>query len=126
VAPGAPSRDPHYPGHPWVSVPVYYWGNHVQAPIWFSEVVTNQGSPFIQLGRDYFVGTPKPGYTEFAYPHPLQAGSPTGSPPPPPPNATPCSIEDHLKKKKKKKWKWGRAKENSINEMGKDQQNPDQ
>jgi hypothetical protein len=26
---------------------------------------------FIQAGRDYVVGTPKPGYVKYPYPHPL-------------------------------------------------------
>jgi hypothetical protein len=110
VAPGAPDRDPHYPNHPWASVPVYYWGNHVQAPIWFSEVLANQGSPFVQLGRDYFVGTAKPDYTEFAYPHPLQTGSP------PAPSATPSSEQQHPKKKKKKKKKAKKRKRKRVNQ----------
>jgi hypothetical protein len=79
VVPGARSQDPHFPNEPWVSVPVYYWGNHVNAPIWYSKVATNQGSAFIQLGRDYFMSA-RPGYTEFTYPHPLQGGNPTPTP----------------------------------------------
>jgi hypothetical protein len=124
VTPGAPSRDPHYPNDPWGSVPVYYWGNHVQAPIWFGEVVTNQGSPFIQSGRDYFVGTPKPGYTEFAYPHPLQTGSSQ-----PVPSATPrpsSEQQSHKKKKKKKKAKKKKRKRvnhGPLNEMMRDEGN---
>jgi hypothetical protein len=29
---------------------------------------------YVKEGRDYFVNTPKPGYTPFTYPHPLTAG----------------------------------------------------
>ncbi len=27
---------------------------------------------YIQAGRDYYTGIAKPGYTEYAYPHPLR------------------------------------------------------
>ena len=46
---------------------------------------------FIQQGRDYFIGTAKPGYAPYTYPHPLtglassvSAPAPTPSSPPPP------------------------------------------
>jgi hypothetical protein len=32
-------------------------------------------SNYLVQGRDYFLGTPKPGYTKYAYPHPLRAGA---------------------------------------------------
>lgn len=31
-------------------------------------------SDFIRAGRDYHTDTMRPGYTKFAYPHPLRAG----------------------------------------------------
>ena len=80
-----PGQDPHYPSAPWGSVPVYDWGNHINAPLWFSEVgvgLDASAALFIQLSRDYFVGIPKPGYTEFVYPHPLRNGGPTPTPTP--------------------------------------------
>jgi len=43
----------------------------------------NRTSNFVQQGRDYVVGTPKPGYTKYTYPHPLASG--TGIPTPSPP-----------------------------------------
>jgi hypothetical protein len=30
---------------------------------------------YIQLNRDYFLDTSRPGYTAFTYPHPLQGGT---------------------------------------------------
>ena len=78
-----PGQDPHYPSAPWGSVPVYDWGNHINAPLWFSEVgvgLDASAALFMQLNRDYFVGIPKPGYTELVYPHPLRNGGPTPTP----------------------------------------------
>jgi hypothetical protein len=80
-----PGQDPHYPSAPWGSVPVYDWSNHINAPLWFTEVgvgLDSQAALFMQQGRDYFVGIPKPGYTELAYPHPLRNGGPTPTPTP--------------------------------------------
>ena len=34
-------------------------------------------SSFVQSGRDYIVGTAKPGYSKYTYPHPLRSGSQT-------------------------------------------------
>jgi hypothetical protein len=110
-----PRQDPHYPNEPWGSVPVYVWNNHVNAPARFGQVVTGldgNAAPFMQQGRDYFLGTAKPDYSEFAYPHPLQTGSQ-----PPAPSATPNSQEHHPKKKKK----WRKAKANSGNEVAEPQ-----
>jgi hypothetical protein len=36
---------------------------------------------YIVAGRDYFNGTPKPGYVKFTYPHPLHAGAKVPAPP---------------------------------------------
>ena len=32
-------------------------------------------SSYLVQGRDYFLGTPKPAYTKYAYPHPLRTGA---------------------------------------------------
>jgi len=62
--------------------PCYIWNN------------TTDGQPFntfsaetsnIKQGVNYFNNMAMPGYTEYAYPHPLV----TGQPPPPPPTPTP-------------------------------------
>jgi hypothetical protein len=34
VSPGTQGLDPHFPNQPWVSVPVYFWGNTVSAQLW--------------------------------------------------------------------------------------------
>lgn len=65
-------QDPLYPSNKWGSVPVYYWGNTINAPMNVGEI--NSGTAFVQLNRDYFNGTPRPGYTEYTYPHPLNTG----------------------------------------------------
>lgn len=65
-----------YASEPWGSVPVYVWGNRVNAPLTYGLI---NGDSWFQLNRDYFL-SPKPGYTEFTYPHPLRGGTP--SPPP--------------------------------------------
>lgn len=75
-----PNLDPKYPSvaaHPSARVPIYCWGNRLNAPLTFGEIGMS-GSSFAQLNRDYFK-SPRPGYTEFTYPHPLrgQAGEPT-------------------------------------------------
>jgi hypothetical protein len=50
------------------------------------ELVTN----FLKEGRDYFVGTAKPNYTPYEYPHPLHtAYAVGGATPPPTPRPTP-------------------------------------
>ena len=94
VTPEATGQDPHYPNEPWVSVPVYYWNNHVEASIWFRQILVD--SAFMQQERDYFVDIPKPGYAEFTYPHPLTTSGP-------PPATTPNSQHQINKKNKKPK-----------------------
>lgn len=42
-------------------------------------------SQFVQAGRDFVVGTPKPGYVKYTYPHPLASGEPAPPPGPQPP-----------------------------------------
>jgi hypothetical protein len=101
-----PGQDPNFPNEPWGSVPVYVWNNHLNAPVRFGQVATGldaNAASFMKEGRDYFVGTGKPGYSEFAYPHTLQTGSPSSAV-----SGTPNSQERHQKRKKK----WGKAKVN--------------
>jgi len=68
--------------------PVYLWANtggaNYEAPAVLEYGPNECGSSapsvtsFIQLGRDYFTNSPKPGYAPYTYPHPL-----TGSTQPP-------------------------------------------
>jgi hypothetical protein len=78
---GVTGQDPKYPSAPWGSVPIYYWNNHINAPLSFSQF-SGSTAGFMQLNRDYFIGTAKPGYTEYTYPHPLQAGATAALAPP--------------------------------------------
>ncbi|MBX3269918.1 MAG: hypothetical protein KF729_06635 [Sandaracinaceae bacterium] len=66
-----------------VTDPVYLWGNtgggNYDAPAvgdYDPDECGNglRAADFIQAGRDFFTGTPRPGYTKYAYPHPLRAG----------------------------------------------------
>jgi hypothetical protein len=68
--------------------PVYIWGNSKAQPSMGAE--WGWGNPcglawndFVRQGRDYIIGTAKPGYAAYAYPHPLTQGSGSASPPPP-------------------------------------------
>jgi hypothetical protein len=47
--------------------PIYCWSNTLNGTL------TGISSPYpgIQSGRDFYNDTPKPGYAQFAYPHPL-------------------------------------------------------
>ncbi len=47
--------------------PLYFWGNILNG----QPAEAASPYPTIQLGRDFFNDTPKPGYTPFQYPHPL-------------------------------------------------------
>ena len=79
--------------------PLYIWGNTgTGVPENLAKVdytpdqcgrdyVTYTTANWVQLGRDYFTGTPKPGWTRYTYPHPLASGSV----PPPPPNSAPSA-----------------------------------
>ena len=60
--PGRPAKWPHQ-----VTEPCYSW-NNTQAG--GSEELASS-EPSIEEGRDFFNGTPKPGYTPYTYPHPL-------------------------------------------------------
>jgi len=75
---------------------------------------------YIRSGRDYFLGTPKPGYQKYIYPHPLRNGGPTPTPAPMP-SATPSLSQQNKKNEKKhkkaKNRKWKRVKRNSASEM---------
>ena len=58
------------------SYPLYVWGNTKNGAT-VGMACTN-GCNHVQAGRDYINNgtTPKPGYTPFTYPHPLQSGTP--------------------------------------------------
>lgn len=75
---------------------VYEWANDY-------ELVPNEGGQKIsvyhpdalQSGRDYFVDTPKPGYTSYVYPHPRNRGGmvvSTSPLPPAPPTDPPIVV----------------------------------
>jgi hypothetical protein len=61
------------------SVPVYFWNNTTDGSV---NVEAGTEGSNILLNRDFFVDTPKPGYTELAYPHPLRSDPTAGNPPP--------------------------------------------
>ena len=79
-------------GQGQVSDPCYIWGNTGSGASGTSYAGLSQFTPdecgnglqvgqFIQLGRDYFVGTARPGWVPYTYPHPLvAAGAPAGNP----------------------------------------------
>lgn len=79
--------------------PIYFWNNgdltpgpHEYNP---DECHNNQViSNYVKEGRDWYNNTPKPGYAEYTYPHPLRTtlgeGGPTPTPTPQPtPSPTP-------------------------------------
>ncbi len=53
--------------------PIYCWGNTLNG----APAAMTSSYPQIQAGRDFYNNTPKPGYTPYVYPHPLDLGSPT-------------------------------------------------
>ncbi|MCL4204646.1 MAG: hypothetical protein KJ000_19335 [Pirellulaceae bacterium] len=55
-----------------VEDPTYVWNNTLNGRV--GRLVSS--SPRIQDGVDFFNGTPKPGYTPYAYPHPLVSEQP--------------------------------------------------
>jgi hypothetical protein len=68
------------------SEPAYIWGIAGSAQVAISDFgftdpsscmgsTYDNSANYIVSGRDYFVGTPKPGYTKYTYPHPLRAGT---------------------------------------------------
>lgn len=52
------------------SEPAYFWNNKRGSDD-VTPLVINSCEIHIQEGRDYFVGIARPGYTAYAYPHPL-------------------------------------------------------
>ena len=78
---------PQYPadGTGYILDPAYFWNNTIAGAnlYGFENSVDTCGnglhtSDFILRNRDFYSGTtPKPGYTAFAYPHPLRTGRST-------------------------------------------------
>ncbi len=73
------------------SEPIYIW--NITGPtstISITDYQSNECSNpdtstnYIHSGRDYYLGTAKPGYTKFTYPHPLRRGQPLRKPTPTP------------------------------------------
>lgn len=81
---GTPGQDPNFPNEPWGSVPIFQWKNTRSGRIYFGNQVGQDGG-FIVLNRDWFdydaadkpsnTGKWVDSYTEYTYPHPLQARS---------------------------------------------------
>jgi hypothetical protein len=79
--------------------PVYMWGNTggtnyntLQLNDYPDECGNGlKASQFIQLNRDVYIGTPKPGYTPYTYPHPLRTGGVQSTPTP---NSTPAAPQN--------------------------------
>jgi hypothetical protein len=72
--------------------PVYIWGNSGSGTPESPGLQdynpnecpgNNTTAQFVQLGRDYVVGSAKPGYTKYTYPHPLASAGPGPAPAPP-------------------------------------------
>lgn len=77
-------------GSSYFTDPVYMWGNGPSSAL---KLGWSWGNPcgfnwddFVRAGRDYVVGTAKPGYTPYTYPHPLTQGDSV-----PPPAAAPAA-----------------------------------
>jgi hypothetical protein len=78
--------------------PCYIWDNTGDGAsrIGVTDVTDNCGNglkarDFIIAGRDYLIGTPRPGWSPYTYPHPLRGGGGGGATPTPTPapSATP-------------------------------------
>lgn len=76
--------------------PVYFWGNtgggNYDNPSLEDYNPDECGNnlhtaDFVKKNREFYLGTPKPGYVPYTYPHPLRGGA--GSTPTPIPTATP-------------------------------------
>lgn len=87
---GAPCETT-YPGTHWpgfggngasqASDPMYFWNNTGTMELAANDHEDGCGNglhtvDFVLPGRDYFTGTPKPGYAKYTYPHPLRAQRP--------------------------------------------------
>jgi len=69
-----------------VLTPLYIWGNtYAPTTSQYAKEVSSQHSAWIVAGREYTIGTAKPGYSPYIYPHPLVSGSTNSNPPPAPP-----------------------------------------
>ena len=51
--------------------------------IWNNPNIRAAGDDLVQLNRDYYLNTPRPGYVPLTYPHPLVTGSTVSTPPAP-------------------------------------------
>jgi hypothetical protein len=79
----------NYNGSSYFTDPLYFWGNTGTVAF---DADWNWGNPcgftfstFFQWGRDAMnTGAPKPGYTAYAYPHPLRTASSSPKSPEPP------------------------------------------
>jgi hypothetical protein len=63
------------PARTWVGNaldPVYVWNNALNG----SSYNATSGSTNVVSNRDYYLGTARPGYTAYTYPHPLQGTAP--------------------------------------------------
>jgi hypothetical protein len=65
-------------GTNYVSDPVYVWNN-----TGFGASLAYGDGNYIQVGRDIIIGTPKPGYAKYIYPHPLRTSGSPATPVPP-------------------------------------------
>jgi hypothetical protein len=87
-----------YPNQP--SVPLYAWNNGSSIGCSTGGTCTNDrfiigdGDAHIQSGRDFVNNgtTPKPAYTPYAYPHPLQNGTTATPTPPAPPTGLKATV----------------------------------
>ena len=52
--------------------PAYFWNNKTDLGADVVPFVHNSCGNWIQINRDYYVGSAKPDYTPYTYPHPLR------------------------------------------------------
>jgi hypothetical protein len=71
-ASGYACRDQVGTGYNQTPTPIYAWNN---GPVGMGAYDSCDVSNWVQSGREYFNNTPKPGYTPYTYPHPMQGGS---------------------------------------------------
>jgi len=61
--------------------PLYIWNNPGHPRVGMNDYEPDEvgrnlrSADYIKLGRDYYVGVPKPGYTKYACPHPLRGAA---------------------------------------------------